>query len=121
MTNYFFLLGREPELSLAELRSIFPDLQVWGQFAMITSDADTIKKYAESLGGTIKIAEVIAEDLDKSTLQMKACEEIRKAHIEGKKLRIAIDSFVPSLSSLVFKVKDTLKSEGISIRVVQHD
>lgn len=40
---------------------------------------------------------------------------------ENKKLRIAIDSFVPSLISLVFKAKDKLKEQGCSIRVVQHD
>lgn len=38
-----------------------------------------------------------------------------------KKLRIGIDSFVPSLSNLVFKVKDVLKKRGNSIRVVQHE
>ncbi len=40
---------------------------------------------------------------------------------EGKKLRIALDSFVPALAPMVFKIKDALKKTGKSIRVVQHD
>lgn len=38
-----------------------------------------------------------------------------------KKLRIAVDTFVPALSSLPFKIKDTLKKQGNSVRVVQHE
>jgi|GEM_PF-2865941 len=40
---------------------------------------------------------------------------------EDKKLRIGLDSFVPSLTALVFKLKEKLKARGRSIRVVQHE
>ncbi len=38
-------------------------------------------------------------------------QKIREKSISGKKIRIALDAFSPALSSLVFKAKDTLKSE----------
>jgi hypothetical protein len=38
-------------------------------------------------------------------------EKIREKTEENKKLRIGVDVFVPSLSSLVFKAKDAIKSQ----------
>lgn len=38
-----------------------------------------------------------------------------------KKTRIAVDVFVSGFRNLVFQLKERLKKQGHSIRVVQHD
>jgi tRNA G10 N-methylase Trm11 len=121
MSKYAFLLWREPLLSLAELESIFSDVKKIDNFAIIECDREVIEKYRNSLGWTIKIALIHAEGLKKNDLLPLVIEKIREKTEENKKLRIGIDVFTPSLSSLVFKAKDAIKSQWFSIRVVQHD
>jgi len=49
--------------------------------------------------------------LKKNELLPLVIKRISDKAQEGKKLRIAIDSFVPALNSLVFKAKDALKEQ----------
>ncbi|MBP6921394.1 hypothetical protein KBB89_02510 [Candidatus Gracilibacteria bacterium] len=121
MQKYAFLLGREPLLSFAELESIFSNVVKIDNFALIEEERETIEKYKNSLGGTIKIALIHGEGIKKNDLLALVVEKIKGKTQENKKLRIALDVFTPPLSSLVFKVKDKLKEQGSSIRVVQHD
>ena len=109
MNDYIFLLGREIDLSLAELQSIFPHVDYFENFAIISAEEDTILGLAEGLGGTIKIGKILSENIKKQELLPVLVGEIQKKATSGKKLRIAIDTFVPAFSSLVFKVKDSLK------------
>ncbi|MBP7773621.1 hypothetical protein KA071_00865 [Candidatus Gracilibacteria bacterium] len=121
MQKYAFLIGREPDLSLAELKSIFSEVEHRGDFAFVEAEEKDIDAHKKGLGGTIKIGLILAEGLKKQELcnfiAQKASEKIQPE----KKLRIGIDSFIPSLMTLVFKVKDALREGGHSIRVVQHD
>ncbi len=121
MSKYAFLLWREPLLSLAELESIFSDVVKVDNFAIIEWEREAIEKYKNSLGWIIKIALIHAEWLKKNDILPLVIEKIREKTEENKKLRIGIDVFVPSLSSLVFKAKDAIKSQWFSVRVVQHD
>lgn len=122
MKDYIFILGREPELSFAELVSLFGTGVIrLGSFAFFSCDEEVVKKEVQCLGGTIKIGEIIGRDINKNELSLFCAEHIKKFVIEGKKLRVGIDSFVPSLSKVVFRVKDILKEEWASIRVVQHE
>lgn len=121
MHKYAFLLWREPILSLAELRSLFSDVSQSGPFALIEGDDEKIKNYKNSLGGTIKIAKIFHEWVGKKEVLTRVVEKISTKVGENKKLRIGIDTFIPSLRSLVFKAKDALREQGFSIRVVQHD
>jgi len=59
--------------------------------------------------------------VSKADLEKVCVEGILPTLQPEKKTRIALDSFVPGLNNLVFKVKDALKKQGHSIRVVQHD
>jgi tRNA G10 N-methylase Trm11 len=121
MQKYAFLLWREPFLSLAELESIFWNLLRAESFAIIETERETVDMYKNSLGGTIKVALIHNEWLKKNEILPLVIKKIAEKAQEGKKLRIAIDSFVPALNSLVFKAKDALKEQWYSIRVVQHD
>lgn len=121
MQKYAFLLWREPSLSLAEIESVFWGYTQIDTFALVQTDKENIEKYKNSLWGTIKIALIHEEWVKKNDLAPLIVKKIAEKAQEGKKLRIGIDTFVPALKSLVFKVKDTLKEQWCSIRVVQHD
>ena len=121
MYTYAFLLGREPALSIAELKSLFAEVEQRGDFALIKAENSEIEKHRNSLWGTIKIGRIFAESVKKSDIVDIAAWKIASKAQPEKKLRIGIDTFVPALSSLVFKVKDILKMWWHSIRVVQHD
>lgn len=62
MKKYFFVLGTNPELSLAELKAIFPNNK-WELCASVAmadfSESLDAKKLMSVLGGTIKIGEMI--------------------------------------------------------------
>jgi len=120
MSQYLFLLGREPELSIAELSSIFSSVKKQGVFAFLETEKD-ILPLVTSLGGTIKVWKILAKNISKVDLEKVCVEGILPTLQPEKKTRIALDSFVPGLNNLVFKVKDALKTQGHSIRVVQHD
>lgn len=121
MQKYAFLLWREPDLSLVELESIFSKVVKVDNFAVIECSRDLIEKNKNSLWGTIKIALIHAEWIKKNDILPLVVEKIIEKTEENKKLRIGIDTFVPSLSSLVFKAKDAVKWKWFSTRVVQHD
>lgn len=121
MQTYAFLLWREPLLSLAELGSLFSSVERRGDFAIIQATQSQIEECRNSLWWTIKIWEVLAEGLKKQDLLTTVIDRIARKTQEGKKLRVGIDTFIPALSSLVFKAKDSLKADGHSIRIVQHD
>jgi tRNA G10 N-methylase Trm11 len=120
MSKYLFLLGREPELSLAELLGLFPSVKKQGMFAFVESEREFIPLIA-SLGGTIKAGKVLAENVSKADLDKICVQCILPTLQPEKKTRIAVDAFVSGLNNLVFKIKDTLKTQWHSIRVVQHD
>ena len=120
MSKYIFLLGREPDLSLAELSSLFSSVKKQGIFAFIETEQDILPLIA-SLGGTIKAGKILAESVPKGDLEKVCVASILPTLQPEKKTRVAIDSFVTGLNNLVFKVKDTLKAQKHSIRVVQHD
>lgn len=121
MQRYIFLLGREPSLSLAELESIFWPLEQRGEFALLEAREEDIENYKNSIWGTIKIAIILAENIRKQDIEEYALNAVVKKTQPEKKLRVGFDVFVPSLGTLVFRIKDILKKRWHSIRVVQHD
>jgi len=121
MQKYVFLLWREPDLSFSEIKSLFWDAYRISDFAVIEADRDKIDKYKESLWWTIKIGLILEECMKKNDILSYITEHVDTRTQEDKKLRIGLDSFVPSLTALVFKLKEKLKARGRSIRVVQHE
>lgn len=119
--DYIFLLGRETDLSLAELRSVFENVETFWSFALANIEEEKLTNTSYTLWGTIKIGKILSKNIQKQDLLERITSEMQKKTEEGKKLRIGIDSFVPAFSSLVFKVKDVLKNAWSSVRVVQHE
>lgn len=64
---YLGVLGRQPEIGLAELKSVFGEKNVsgHGKLAVINVDFEIDLKSFERLGGTIKLAEVVSDDWNK--------------------------------------------------------
>ncbi len=121
MAQYVFQLGREPELSFAELKCLFQSVVREGDFVFLDSEEEAILSRAKELGGTIKIAEVLYFNIARADILPSALAIVEWFIVPDKKLRIAVDTFVPALSSLPFKIKDALKKRGNSVRVVQHE
>ncbi len=68
MHDFIFLLGREPDLSIAELRSLFGEVTILGDFALIKTQQNIVDTYAKTLGGTIKIGRVVEKKLKKTDI-----------------------------------------------------
>lgn len=73
-TNYFFILGRYPDLSLAELKNVFASqslpfklLQVSSQVALVESTQINPEKMNKILGGIVKFG-VVVESLPLSSV-----------------------------------------------------
>lgn len=131
MKKYFFVLGSNSDLSLAELTAIFPDNK-WEVYASVaisefSQELDS-KNLMSVLGGTIKIGEMLKtislanrhalSDLVKKELLMEAKQEKN----EGKfnfgfsfygKQKLPGDFFKLGLA-----IKKDLKQIGISSRMV---
>ncbi len=131
MKKYFFVLGSNPELSLAELSALFPDNNwqrvgsvVFSNFLEELNHNDLIN----SLGGTIKIGEVLT---DFSLANRHALSEFTKKEIIkiaqknniGGKFNFGF-SFYGSKKlpgdffKLALAVKKDLKNFNISSRIV---
>lgn len=60
--KYFFILGRNPELSIAELRAIFGNFEFERKSNAIVAEIPEIKKdFIGKLGGIVSIGEILGE------------------------------------------------------------
>lgn len=114
--KYIFILGKNPELSIAEIKAVFPVLQEIGRgknFLVAEGEIDSIEAIAR-LGGTIKIGEVIGSQID----QEKIVEVIENKKGEGK----AIFGFsfygIKPVFKIGMEIKRILREKGINSRLV---
>lgn len=111
MTEYLALLGRQPKISLAELESIFQNVQpVGAELARFESE---IKPEIKRLGGTQKIAEKIEQPV---------MEFLKTLPAEGK-ITLGVSDFSRGASAYnsqkeALKLKRILSKMGRSVRVV---
>ena len=111
--KYLAILGRQPEISIAELEALFSDVkQISKSLATFNADSVDINR----LGGSIKIAEKLNE---------KPLEFLQKAP-DGK-ITIGVSDYSKNASSRsakteALKLKQILVRHGRSVRVVEsHD
>lgn len=117
---YGFLLGREFRISVAEILSVFPNIQTIYQDKQIliadnVSEEEILQK-AKNLWGTIKI--ISLELTNKSIAELI----YEKAPYEGK-YHYALSVFweKQSLKDILLKVKKKLKADKISSRFTNKD
>ena len=112
-----FILGRNPALSVAEIRAVLPGAKVVVQtssFLILQTD-DTLDgpAFLDRLGGTIKVGTVIGEKVDPQVIV-----DALKANAQPGKLRFGISFYECPATKLGMAVKQQLKEAGISSRLV---
>lgn len=113
MQQYIFILGREPELSLAEIKAVAVTHQVklsWLKYIepYVLVESDGKLDFFNELAGVVKIAEVIATiKLDKNLIQQTLLDFI-KNQTEGRAIY--------GLSWYGGKAPNFLKQLGLSLK-----
>lgn len=125
--KYFFQLGKNPALSLAEIRSTLPqlsDLRIVNQEILLAESRETIDamKLAALLGGTIKVGEIIADDLPLYSAELFEAIKTMLKPSEGK-FKFGISNYnrfaSPSKDkALALRIKNYLKEKDVSCRWV---
>lgn len=123
---YLFQLGRQPEISVAELKSVFSffsiDYKIIEQknanlFVEVKSAFDPIT-IMNRLGGTIKIARCVGDiraEADISS-EEKLAEIIESLQLEGK---IQFSLTGNNAKELALETKKVLKANGRSVRYIE--
>lgn len=120
MSNYIFILGKDTDLSLAELYAVYPDLdfsEIGDGFVILDLKAPFSQSDLDRLGGVIKVAE-IERKTDKNHLKAELYEQILHSKEEGK-LQYALSLFgwsESNLRSLLLDLKRQFKKKGVSSR-----
>ena len=126
-THYVSLLGRQPELSLAELEQVFGSVKAFGdQAATFTSLASPD---VQQLGGSVKVGEVVAEfsHLDWPKLSKKIVQYYSdRLSSSSAKVTIGVSVYgraVPArdVQRTGLTLKSSLKKQGVSMRLIPND
>lgn len=123
MKEYLFLLGRQPELSIAELESIFSATHIkpiTTQWVMVSYDAD-IMSVLPRIGGTIKVVSIYKKngnETDLNTLIQKRAE-----FVFDRKLTFGISYYDQKTKdkqvlAKALQLKKRLKETHHSVRIV---
>lgn len=145
MAQYFFVLGKNPTLSIAEISSVLGSLRVSYVFKVISREILVIEtkntviaaELMKTLGGTIKIGQVISEvgfDEDESEfekifeagniMEKFLSKKEGKIHFgvsiyDGGTDRNYLTRMVSQLKALNIEIKENLKEKGIKAGFVR--
>lgn len=126
-TTYLSLLGRQPELSIAELEQVFTGVSPHGDEA--ATFESLVKPDVQRLGGSTKIGEVVAElepqDWTKVSKKIVQYYGDRLAGFDGK-VTIGISVYghdvpVRDVQRTGLTLKSALKKHGVSMRLIPND
>lgn len=107
---YLCVLGRQPELSAAELMAIFghDNVKVYNDIAIVSAD-EIVESTFNRLGGTIKLAEIISHDWN----------DITKSLPEIGKVTLGLSAYNTDISPQALnKVAIAIKKARGSVRIV---
>ncbi len=125
MSTYLFVLGKDADLSIAELYARYPkcEFSVIGEdFAAIDPGMEIYQEEFNKLGGVIKAGKIICES-DRKNLPDELVKCLVKDHYEGK-LNYGISVYGWSernLRPLLLDLKKRFKKEDVSSRFINHD
>ncbi|MBI5729376.1 MAG: hypothetical protein HY983_04035 [Candidatus Magasanikbacteria bacterium] len=121
--RWWFVLGREPLLSAAEIAAVFPMAKIiyTPPILMATADFDP-KQTIQQLGGTVKIAEEMGSGLVEADLLDQMAEELGR--VEGK-IHFGVSFYgtkngVSQAEKWGLALKKRLKANGKSVRYVDN-
>src|SRR3989339_2151231 len=124
--SYWFALGRQNILATAELNAVFglkPQTATNSiQKIQLEKDADTVKEYINTLGGTIKIGKEIKERMDENDLRKTMLEQL--IDISGK-IHFGISFYgtkynTNQMQKFALRIKNDLKKEKRSVRYINN-
>src|SRR3990167_10555279 len=110
MNQYIFILGNNPELSVAEIKSVYPQISVIKKtdlFLIGQIDNFDCQKALNNLGGTIKIGQVIGDKLDQELI----IKEIVKKKTASK-INYGLSFYKNKPTSVGLEIKRKLKESG---------
>jgi len=119
--KYIFILGKSRELSLAEIKTIRPDLELvqsGSDFAVFEGSQMACQEVQNRLGGTIKIGAVIGDKLSKSVVLDQILAS--RGTSEGGRSNFGF-SWHNTQQDRRFgmEIKKELRAQGISSRLVE--
>ena len=117
MNAYAFILGRNPELSVAEIIAVLPQANVLGSMpsflVIATPAAIDCAAVLQRLGGTIKVGEVIAQ----TDFVAAMVQRLTDRQLAGK-LKFGVSFYEGPKTELGMEVKRRLAEKNISSRLV---
>ncbi|MCK5608601.1 hypothetical protein KAR91_42355 [Candidatus Pacearchaeota archaeon] len=125
MSTYIFILGKHPELSIAELESRYPKHKILakgGDFVVMDLSELIDQKEFDQLGGCIKAAK-LAKEVGKEEL-VSGISDVLFDHYHDVKLDYGLSLYGTSESQLrtfLMKLKKKLRTDGIKSRFINND
>ncbi len=122
-TSHWFVLGRESLIAAAEIDAVLGLKKYDYSLPILKTDVKfNSKNLIGRLGGTIKIAEEIADNVGIEEMKEKIILELRK--VEGK-INFGLSFYnteiiLKEIKDLGLEIKKVLKNEGCSIRYVEN-
>lgn len=132
MSKYIFLLGKDPQLSLAELYAVYPKahfLEKNSHFALLEMNQVLAQGDLDQLGGVVKLAEVV-EQVDRKQVvhilfdQLLSSRKINKESGSVGKIHYGLSVYGWSernLRSLLLELKKKMKVAGYNSRFANQD
>jgi len=125
MSTYLFILGKDPELSIAELYAVYPDAlfsHLQDDFLIMELQVKIDQRTLNRLGGVVKIAEIKAQ-VDGSDLEEAIIQALLSGHSSGKlNYGVSLYGWPEShLKTLLIGLKKSLKSATISSRFANQE
>lgn len=123
--SYWFIIGREPELSYAEIRAVLPATELTYLPPIVKTGPVTLSpQLINRLGGTVKITQELEEKLE-----FQALETIITTHAsqQSSKIIFGLSSYAPEgkktlsiteLTNLGKRIKKNLQDQGRSVRFI---
>lgn len=113
--KYIFILGNNPELSVAEIKAVLPQAKILKQsqsFLAIDNPKIDCTKLMKRLGGTIKIGLVLGEHPDAGPIVASAISKV-----DGR-FNFGLSFYDQKASNWGLSVKKLIKEQGLSARLV---
>ncbi len=125
MSTYIFILGKHPDLSIAELKTRYPKADVrrgGDSFAVMESELEIDQAEFNRLGGSIKCAKVVGES-DMGN-QVDVLSDVLFSHYKDIKLEYGLSVYSFSekqLRPILLKLKKKLQADGVKSRFINND
>jgi tRNA G10 N-methylase Trm11 len=127
-SKYWFILGRETQISAAEIAAILStkNYEIVNSILKVESVISNPKELIKKLGGTIKIAKEMASQVREQDIEQLIIEELKT--VSGK-INFGISLYTNERNDFADlklaeefgkKIKKSLKAEGLSVRYVEN-